>query len=751
MAGVDPYALCPCGSGQKFKWCCQKMESYADRAQRLYETGQTSAALDALDEGLRKEPANAWLLTRKALILVREQRSEEAKATLRQLLSRQPQHVGVLALLARCVLETEGPIAGVESLQSAIAQVSTAERGGLASMIAVTGTLLARVGHYQAALAHLGLARSLAARDGGDKRPSSVESSILSNPAILPWVKTQYHLSPAPEGIDPALGTRFAEALAWGEFGLWLSAASAFDLISADLRGPEADRNAGLCRLWLADEAGAVEALRRAVRKLGATEEAVDLEALCQIVEPPRADDKVENVQLIWPLRDRETLLAALRATAEVVEDEPSPIDPADPDSPEVDQFLLLDRPPLAAGDGKRLGLAELPRILGQVSVGREIVALEGHDDGSLDPLAERLTAIAGAAVPKAHPKTKVLGEVSRVQLALSWEWYPPEGIDPAEVRRLTDEQQSALIRDVWPKTSLPYLGGRTPLKAAEAGDAVVPLRAALCQIERQQELSRSPVDLAALRATLKAPAEPEVEPSTFDPEVLPPARYAYVPVDRLDDEDLLDYYEVARTMMLPGPLERAARALAGRQPLIDGGRVAALTVYSELANAAASRDEPAEAMRWVEAGRKAEPPADRPKTAASWDMLEVGLRARSEPPEVWVPELAVVLERYREDAAASQALVLNLLEMGLVRMAPNPDNPQDYLLDPRPLQALMAEFGPRVTTASGQLGVAATKGGLWTPASEAGASPGGIWTPGSAAPAAPGSPDKPKLIIPGR
>jgi hypothetical protein len=67
-----------------------------------------------------------------------------------------------------------------------------------------------------------------------------------------------------------------------------------------------------------------------------------------------------------------------------------------------------------------------------------------------------------------------------------------------------------------------------------------------------------------------------------------------------------------------------------------------------------------------------------------------------------------------------------------------------------------MAAYGPRVTTASGELGVAASSGGIWTPGSAAGGS-GAIWTHGSgvpptagAAPSPPGG-DKPKLIIPGR
>ncbi len=54
MAGVEPYAPCPCGSGQKFKWCCQKVESYADKAQRLFDGNQAEAAVKLLDRASRK-------------------------------------------------------------------------------------------------------------------------------------------------------------------------------------------------------------------------------------------------------------------------------------------------------------------------------------------------------------------------------------------------------------------------------------------------------------------------------------------------------------------------------------------------------------------------------------------------------------------------------------------------------------------------------------------------------------------------
>ena len=99
----------------------------------------------------------------------------------------------------------------------------------------------------------------------------------------------------------------------------------------------------------------------------------------------------------------------------------------------------------------------------------------------------------------------------------------------------------------------------------------------------------------------------------------------------------------------------------------------------------------------------------------------------------------------------AYQVILKTLLDLGLISVAPNPDRPDDFLIDSRPLQALLAEYGPRVTTASGGLGVSATRGEVWTPGGPSGGG-GAIWTPGSqAAPSSPSGEEKPRLIIPGR
>ena len=747
MAGVEPYSPCPCGSGQKFKWCCHKVESYADKAQRLFEGGQVEAAIKTLDEGLRKEPGNPWLLTRKAIMRIRQGEPEPAKATLRQVLQKNPKHFGALVLLTRCVLETEGPVNGAGMFQEVLSALDEPQRPQLAPLARVVALLLAETRHFPAAIKHFELVARL-----GDPEQAAGSSlrSLEGNAAISPWLKDRLELAKAPSHLDDDSRRRFDEAVGLAEAGLWAPAASAFYPLADREPGGEADYNLGLCRLWLGDEDGAVEPIRRRSRQLGQTTEAVDLEALAQQIEPIHPDDRVEHVQLIWPLRNREALLASLRSKPDIFDDGPSPLDPNDPESPEVDTFVLLDRPAIDNHSGKGLTIDEIPRILGRVSIGREIVALETHDDGRVDALGDRFTALAGSSIAPAHPRTKVLGEDSRSSLALVWEWLYPDGMEQSEAGRLDVEQRVRMLRDVWPVTPMPFLGFRTPEQAAGDGNAAIPLRAALCQYEQDRYLEKGGLDFAALRARLQVEPEPVIDPSLVDLDRLPLARLNAVPADRLDDDRLLVLYRRARRAMVVVALEAAARAIVARPEIFANRQGDALSVYSDLASLTLGRGQKEEAYSWIARGRQADSPARRGPNAPLWDMIEVRLKARAERPEDWVPELAIVLERYGQDPAANQIILMNLVELGLVRLSPNPDDPDDVLLDSRPLQAVLAEYGPRVTTSSGRLGVSATKPDLWTPGGPASGSGGALWTPGGGA-ANPPSGEKPKLIIPGR
>ncbi len=180
-------------------------------------------------------------------------------------------------------------------------------------------------------------------------------------------------------------------------------------------------------------------------------------------------------------------------------------------------------------------------------------------------------------------------------------------------------------------------------------------------------------------------------------------------------------------------------------------GKIEPTTLYGELALDAAGRSDRAEAIRWLARGVESDPPLKRSANALAWEMIELQIQMVLDGPDVWVPTLAVILERYRGNQEATSAVFLRLINLGLVQVVQDPNRPEQVTLDTRMLEQYLHQYGPRVTTASGQLGVAATRGEIWTPESAAGGGAGSpIWTPGSAPPAAAGG-GKPSIIVTGQ
>jgi tetratricopeptide (TPR) repeat protein len=743
MASVDPYSPCPCGSGQKFKWCCQKVESYAERAQRMVENGQFEAALKPLSEGLAKYADNPWLLTRKALIEIHLNQIEPAKASFRTLLKKDPGHLGATILMTRLVLESEGPRAAVAQFQQGLSAIAPERRRELATLALFLGNVLCRSGLPIAGFKHLDLISHW--RIALDEPTARAIASLKANAALSAWEKNPYRLWPPSEGVTDAFRESFERAIGWAEEGLWAAAASAFELLAAgSSAGAIADRNRGICCLWIADHDGAVAALRRFIARTGPTVETVDLEAVCQRIATVPIGDPVEFVHLSWPIRNREGLLEALRADPGFEQGPDRALHPDDPDSSPTERFYLLDRKKIQARSG--LTRRDIPIVEGEVIVGRDTVVLETYDDGRLDRLSDRFTAAARANIPPAHPRTKVIEKESRHQLAMTWRWSMPRGIPEEDVERLNNEQRAYIIDEVWPVTPQPVLRGRTPLQVGKAGDSETVLRAAIRLLETANDDSPDFVDWGQLRARLGLKPEPAVDAQGLDPNRLHMSRWTMIPFAALDDDRLLIVYLRARLSGMRTVMNRAGSVIADRPSVAVKGRIAPTTLYGDLALEAAQQRNRTEAETWLRRGRQSEPSQRISSNALIWELIDLQVKIVFDKPEVWVPIIAVLLERYRGNREAISAVLLRLIEVGLVHASPDPNKPEQIVLDTRILDQLLAQYGPRVTTAGGDLGVSASRGEIWTPEASRGGS--AIWTPGSESASAPG-PERPKIIVP--
>src|SRR5437899_560037 len=88
----DLYSPCPCGSGKKFKWCCQPLHVQIEKAFRLDADGQHEAALRTMDELVNAHPANPEAWGRKAQLLLQNGRLDDAENALQKAMEINPQY-----------------------------------------------------------------------------------------------------------------------------------------------------------------------------------------------------------------------------------------------------------------------------------------------------------------------------------------------------------------------------------------------------------------------------------------------------------------------------------------------------------------------------------------------------------------------------------------------------------------------------------------------------------------------------------
>ncbi len=81
---LDLYSPCPCGSGKKFKWCCQPIHQEITKAFEQDANGQHEAALKTMDDVAAQHPGNPEVWGRKAQLLYQMDKAEEAEAALQK-------------------------------------------------------------------------------------------------------------------------------------------------------------------------------------------------------------------------------------------------------------------------------------------------------------------------------------------------------------------------------------------------------------------------------------------------------------------------------------------------------------------------------------------------------------------------------------------------------------------------------------------------------------------------------------------
>ncbi|HMP07550.1 MAG TPA: hypothetical protein PJ982_14470, partial [Lacipirellulaceae bacterium] len=503
----------------------------------------------------------------------------------------------------------------------------------------------------------------------------------------------------------------FDAAVALARRGLWRRAENEF----AKLLDPAAPPPAVLHNLaaacgWQACEAELAQGLHHFAKLDVPLEEAVEAEALAQLVDPKIEEAKVESVRLSYPVRDEDAVAERLASDRRTESYE------LDPESLEEDEVtrprsthILLDRP--APSSGAELTVDDAPHVVAFISVygkrtDRAAQVEVTTDRGARFGDVERLIGeVLGDAIgPQAG--CEVVTEKSAPDEALSWRWRLPDDTPAAKRRELLAERRRRALLHDWPLAPRAALGGLSPRDAAAKPELRIALLASVLIIEQAATNASERPLFDELRQSLGLPPAETIDPATVDWDRLPLVRLARLDVAQLDDQRLVQAFNRAAMSGATVATLRAAEEMVRRDGAIEGVDAA----YRQLIRA---EPDPDRALAWA---AQAKERAERDgKPGGEWALLRLEIQIERGDPAGVQAALDDVRQHHLGEPGIPEATYELLYTAGLIA----PRSPSTGAAPiPGMTPAAPAEGGQRIWT-PGQDAAPAAAGkapAIWTP-----------------------------------
>ncbi len=711
---VDPYSLCPGGTGEKIKFCCPDLVAELDRIERMLEGEQYQACLDFVVRLDEKHGGRACLLAAKGLLLRSLNRLNDALANAKEFTNRHPDNPIAWTELAVTSAVLEGGSAAMDALQTALARSGDRIPPGVYQMLGVVASLLAAENDYLAARAVLTFQALINERD---TRPRSALSELNRAPQVPLWVKQLEHLLPCPNGAS--WNAEFEAARLLALRGQWSAAGAAFAALAekaGDL--PAIWHNLMLARAWAADDAGSAAAARKYASLDIPLEDAAELEALALFLSEDGLGDWTGLYRLEYPVADVDALEIALTSSPRVGTVR---IDPAswegEPPPPRTG-YVFLDRvPPDASADP---AVDPMPLAIGRAFLfGRQTdrqprLAVEDVSADNLDALKELLAGVCGGHLGPIQVEQLDV-QVSRTALMLRQQWVSPPGITRAQFRQLAMQYHHDFLLRQWPKIPLGALDGKTAEEAAADSGLRRRLLGVVLLLEFWVERVEIPFDGNDLRTCLGLPTRDPIDPETTPPESIPLSRLDRLVVEKLTDEQLFATFRRALAFGATAAARKAALAIVDRPSSV--GRPERIGALAFAASEEQHRD-PQKSLAYLDEGRRAT--VAQGNSCAQWDLMEFSLLLRIGQADAAERVYRHLERNHLDEPDVAESLARLFTTMGFLQRDGAPVAP-----------AAQAADKPAIVVPGGG---EADK--LWTPdsATPAGEKPK-LWTPGMGQP----------------
>jgi tetratricopeptide (TPR) repeat protein len=256
---IDPYASCPCGSGKKFKWCCQDIHAEIDKALRQQQDGQHEAALETMEEVVSRHPDNPEAWGRRAQLLSLNDRLDEAEQSLEKAFALNPNYAFGY-MLRGMFRHQEGELLGALTLFRKAAEAYAPDAAEpLAYIHELIADIEMRLNRPLAARAALKRASHLSP---GNADLRQALANIFGPTSRLPEAARKEYVF-LPSAVAP---DEWKEVIGQASTGRLADARSAFQQWTERHASDSAGwHNLGLVNAWLGENAVAVTALGRYV------------------------------------------------------------------------------------------------------------------------------------------------------------------------------------------------------------------------------------------------------------------------------------------------------------------------------------------------------------------------------------------------------------------------------------------------------------------------------------------------------
>ena len=710
---IDPYSACPCGSGKKLKFCCSDLAGDIEKVQKMVAGDQPHAAQKHVEQLLKKQPQRASLLDLLASLQLSMHDFDAARNTIGDFLEAHPLSPTANAQAAILLAAMENGRKAVGPLQNALEQLDQEMPLRVLEAVGAVGQSLLMQGELIAARAHLLLYAAISPED--DNR--GIELLLRMNlQAGLPLLlRESWQLLDCSAKVD--WQAKFEQAAKFSMQGLWRQSEALFAELREEVGPvPEVVYNLALLRGWLGDVARFAAGLHEYAQLEVPLDNAVEAEALAQLINPELEDPKLDTVKSIYEISDVEALAEQFAGDKRL---EDYAIDPQEFGDDELARprstHVLLDCPTPETGIDIKRG--DIPHVMAFLSLfGKrtdrearlEVTTDRGDDFETVQKLLGEITGGITENDLGEPTEEEVVAKKSISEESLSWRWRLPNDTPAEHRQKLLAEERREAILERWSQAPRAALQNQSPQAAVGNEELRIQLLASALIIEQAAVDPAEMTLFAELRQSLKLPALDKIDPAELDLDHIPLVRVPRFDLAKLADDRLAKLLD--RTVLMGAKFATllTAKELVARPELSD--TVDLTPAYRQLIRL---EPNPSQAFEWAEQARKWS--EQKGQSTGEWALMELELSIERGDADGVRKTLAEIRTSHLDEPGIAEATYRLLYAAGLV--AP-PDASGGAA--PNPLQSLPAE-----TDASE----------IWTPESESSTAAEGekksvIWTP---------------------